>query len=418
MGLDQVVWTPAIGGSGSDRYDLPAVVAGNAQHIIQAGDGSVFSSLPSIPQINISSHFNQVIGLTRRRVQQYNTAFGTSLYQPVVIVPTSNRTVFAVTAKKRTANICELTTGSTDHGLAVGNMIKVTINDSAFDCCATIESVPTTTTLTYRKDGANSGLTAATGTLRATEKMGAQCVQNIVTAITALRAFEGFPTFSFPVGLTQDLKIQGVHLTKLRQALGLFGILRPKPFDYNPLVLNNIAFVEYEHVMPSVGPDTENFGGGDRAGKELNQDGDGWLRRLISTRRIPSWLTASIMVSATQKIPIFSHDFTLESFTAELWSAASLTVPTLLPSFNGTAYDLNSLEGDFDPSVHIIHSIPIALSNLASHAGAYFTLILGSDLELSGTGETEASAGIEESVLVLETSSDYNDNSLEIDLGS
>lgn len=63
MPLDLVTWTPAIGGSGSDKYQPPVGT------FIAAG-GTSFSSVPTIAEINASSHINQIIALYNRRAQQ------------------------------------------------------------------------------------------------------------------------------------------------------------------------------------------------------------------------------------------------------------------------------------------------------------------------------------------------------------
>ena len=60
MAYDLVTWSPAVGGSGTDRYDLPA------GSYVPAGSSS-FSSTPTISEINSSSGINQIIGLINRR---------------------------------------------------------------------------------------------------------------------------------------------------------------------------------------------------------------------------------------------------------------------------------------------------------------------------------------------------------------
>lgn len=74
MGYDLVTWSPCIGGGGDNSYNvsgarkLDGSQDAGAQTRITAGDTSGFSSTPTIPQLNVSSGFNQVVGAYNRRV--------------------------------------------------------------------------------------------------------------------------------------------------------------------------------------------------------------------------------------------------------------------------------------------------------------------------------------------------------------
>ena len=73
MAYDLVTWSPAVGGSGTDRYDLPA------GSYVPAGSSS-FSSTPTISEINASSGINQIIGLINRRGRLFVSGYSDLSY--------------------------------------------------------------------------------------------------------------------------------------------------------------------------------------------------------------------------------------------------------------------------------------------------------------------------------------------------
>jgi len=83
MPIDQVTWSPRIGTTGDDVYNIPGATKlddtkdTGVQQRIRAGSSS-FSSPPTLAQLNSSSHLNQIIGLTNRRITLYNQANGTT----------------------------------------------------------------------------------------------------------------------------------------------------------------------------------------------------------------------------------------------------------------------------------------------------------------------------------------------------
>jgi len=83
MATDQVTWAPRID-AGGGRYDIPGSTkldgtmdTVNPQTRILRGSSS-FSTTPTIAQINVSSHVNQILGLINRRIRTWNTGHGTS----------------------------------------------------------------------------------------------------------------------------------------------------------------------------------------------------------------------------------------------------------------------------------------------------------------------------------------------------
>lgn len=87
MAFDLVTWEPRISGTGNDKYNPPGATKIDGtidtglsrSHII--GDASGFSSTPTIPELNASSGFNQVIGLANRRALRHNALFGCTIPQ-------------------------------------------------------------------------------------------------------------------------------------------------------------------------------------------------------------------------------------------------------------------------------------------------------------------------------------------------
>ena len=82
-GYDLVTWSPRIGSSGDDKYNVYGTQLDGSSNnsditVIEAG-GSSYSSPPTIAEINSSSGWNQVIGLVNRRASIYDTTFGTSI---------------------------------------------------------------------------------------------------------------------------------------------------------------------------------------------------------------------------------------------------------------------------------------------------------------------------------------------------
>jgi len=85
MAYDLVTWSPRISGAGDDRYNIPGAtkldgsVDTGLPTRIDAGDGSGFSAIPTIAQINASSGVNQVIAAINRRILNHNGSYGSTL---------------------------------------------------------------------------------------------------------------------------------------------------------------------------------------------------------------------------------------------------------------------------------------------------------------------------------------------------
>lgn len=85
MGFDLVTWSPRVGSSGDDKYNIPGAtkIDGSLDSglptRIEAGSSVGFSSTPTIAEINASSQFNQVIGLVNRRARRHNALFGCTI---------------------------------------------------------------------------------------------------------------------------------------------------------------------------------------------------------------------------------------------------------------------------------------------------------------------------------------------------
>jgi hypothetical protein len=84
MGFDLVTWSPRVGSTGDDKYNLPgatkidgALDTGNPTRI-DVGDASGFSTIPTIAEINASSGLNQIVGLVNRRRRNANALLGTA----------------------------------------------------------------------------------------------------------------------------------------------------------------------------------------------------------------------------------------------------------------------------------------------------------------------------------------------------
>lgn len=85
--MDQVTWSPRVGSTGDDKYNVPGAIniAGSRDtsnpERVNAYSGS-FSSTPTIAEINAANGVNQVVGLLKRRALQANALLGTSLTYP------------------------------------------------------------------------------------------------------------------------------------------------------------------------------------------------------------------------------------------------------------------------------------------------------------------------------------------------
>jgi hypothetical protein len=84
MGFDLVTWSPRVGSTGDDQYNLPGATkidgsldTGNPTRI-DVGDASGFSTIPTIAEINASSGLNQIVGLVNRRRGNANALLGTA----------------------------------------------------------------------------------------------------------------------------------------------------------------------------------------------------------------------------------------------------------------------------------------------------------------------------------------------------
>jgi len=84
MGFDLITWAPRIGSSGDDAYNVPGST--NIDLSVDTDNPTInvpgifsFSSPPTIPEINAATLWNQAIGALNRRIQIFNSLFGTTL---------------------------------------------------------------------------------------------------------------------------------------------------------------------------------------------------------------------------------------------------------------------------------------------------------------------------------------------------
>ena len=84
MAYDLVTWSPRIGATGDDKYNVPAAT------VLAAGSTAGYSATPTIAEINAGSGLNQIVAAVKRRIRTYNSLFGTSITEPSYVSSAAN----------------------------------------------------------------------------------------------------------------------------------------------------------------------------------------------------------------------------------------------------------------------------------------------------------------------------------------
>jgi hypothetical protein len=288
MSYDLVTWSPRVGSSGDDLYNVPGAtkldltVDSGSKTKIYAGDatganpGSLAdfsdytnaSLIPTIAQINASAGVNQVIGLLNRRIKMWNALAGTSM--------------------------------------------------SAIAYVA-----------------ASASVTAA--------KFNAIC-----SAITTLRSTEGFTAYTFPGTSFGDgnicvgCKVYGYHLANMRKALCLSGTQTISVLHFwwygrtdNPWGTAQV----YNDTMDYIAAG---------AGLEGSTNGQVTLHRDLFYFLIPDYVSnggSPAFSSAKLVLNLGQYHYYNTAFDLELFSSNGNTYPPTFTLTSGSAYENDNAEG-------------------------------------------------------------------------
>lgn len=379
MAYDLAVWSPAIGGAGVDRYDPPP----NTRML--AGDVSGFSLLPAIAEINLSSDWNQVAGLTNRRMQRFAELFGARLTgasnaTPIVITYTSHQML--------TLDIV-CVSGVLGNTAANGHWVITKINNNTFSLNGSVGNGAYTSGGGFCRFA--KGLTSIFGGMGVkpayvtqNTKILSSWMTNLRNCIDAVRFAEGFAAYTYATSLT-DLaagkKIFGSHLADLRKALEISGTLTIQ--KWFPRAEANLLITTYRRIdNPYLTPFFEAFTdegvgvAGDSASPPVSRG------RYLFAYAVPDWVSAL----ASAKLSISGTNIRLGNPSAEVWLSNSNDWTALLtPAYAGSAYHFDTLLGTFDESNLAYQDVAIPNADIISRAGTGLSIILATDKERLGS---------------------------------
>jgi hypothetical protein len=430
MGFDLVTWSPRIGATGDDAYDIPGAtrmdgtVDTSVEHTrVEAGSSS-FSDTPTIAEINASSHWNQLIAALNRRIIRYLETFGVGVGEDrrtsITIHAFSNTGNGFFISNATNASPIVVTSSSGNHGLVTGD--KVAIRNVQGNTAAngnwTVTKVSDTV---FSLDGStgNASYTSSTGVgayilpyLSADEKIDNALSNKLNRVLCSARGSEGFTTNNLGGNFASSTRILGKDLAYFRKALRISGILRPGGlanrygYDRSDNPYGTLQSLSIDH-------------GGSFVGKRSDSGIPAMSRdRLITTVAVPEWLTTgidsmSINVSYFQ-VPV-SNDLEHPSPFILYYAQHPTVYPATAASFDTVATYLFGYEysaANFSGGAHLSQSTDLSAfaSLVEAKADSHWMINTVHGLEFAGTGA--GITGNRNSALQVSV------NYVEIDMGS
>lgn len=377
MGYDIVTtWSPRVGPTGDDKYNLPD------ESDVDKGV-SVFSSPPTVAELNAASGINQIIAAYNRRAHFQNTCFGHSLrifpYLKSVDGLQSQTCTFVLVGLILTV------TTSTDHGYSPGHVVFLNLSgDNVRTNAYMIDTVPSLNTFTVRT-GVGVGYTAVAGQnyCAPINNLPHTLLIEIRNAITALRNNEGLSIYTFisELEIRQGLPIKATHVADIRKSMRLSGVFKPKltavyfhgESDTGYPVW--LAAFTYALGITQIG----------KVAKDTISRRRG--RRLMSFA-ITEWYDGSGAPILT--ISTGARIVNLEAIDAlDLYSSNTSDIPydlTAVPPL-GPMSHVDVLQGSLlAPAPFSGYVFNVSAADVLSFACAHISLILGTRQEINGTG--------------------------------
>ena len=260
---------------------------------------------------------------------------------------------------------------------------------------------------------------ASAETSRSAAKWAAVC-----SRINAIRVAEGFGDYTFLTAeAAAGLNIRRQHILDMRKALRIAGILS---YNYNanysgtPLCLYKDEYRRQDSPYPTGANEgyvvtTGYYGKETLAGVTRRY-------RLLVSYPIHEWVIAGALAAAFWRIRLAAVYTTLESVEPAVYSSNTddSAYPAPVGDFDGVAYNLTGtrgqLEGLFTTTTGVDQDVAINTGRVESKAGARFSIIVGTEKELTGTGIGGGSGTRAE--FVTATNGDGSNRALKLDFGS